>query len=617
MHRRRGRSEIEDFDLLVWKAPKGYQARVREREEGREAHGDFTDPFQKENPRSTIEHEEVFRDLRISKSETGDFARKIGTSLFQAVFAGEILVSWNLHLIAAKKNGKRLRLRLHLLSPDLWDWPWELLCDPKRDFLAVLPETPVVRYVEMLDSIRPLRVRPPIRVLAVSACPAGVSPLAVHEEHEDLERSLAELCESERVELDRLEGTTRAALRNKLQEKSFHILHFIGHGLFDESGGGGAILLEGEEGEMDRVNGQELSALLGTHPQLRLVVLNACSGARGDRSDPFAGLVQSLIKGRLPAVVAMRSAVPDRMAILFSRTFYESLAKREPVDLAVSRARNAMFSERATAEWGSPVLAMRTPDGRIFDFFWWEILIDELVRIKKRWKYCLSALVLLALLGTGLWELGKRWFDRNLLFAFFNPPECPSPPDLPIAFVKIAQGSSPPICMSRFEVTQRLWRRVMGKIRSRRRGDALPVVRVSWHGANAFVAKLGKLDPQGGYRIPSGREWMSAARAGGQSLLTSPTETANCNNKEANDGYEDTAPVGSFPSNASGLYDMVGNVSEWVSDSDKSGTKRVRLGGSFENVPSNCTVGYSTSSKPETRYPSTGFRIVRDVTPPP
>src|SRR5215203_4640822 len=129
MRPRRGRAEIEDFDLLIWNAPHGYQARVREREEGREAHGDFTDPFQKENPRSTIEHEEVFRDLRISKSETGDLARKIGTSLFQAVFAGEILVSWNLHLIEAKKNGKRLRLRLHLLSPDLWDWPWELLCD--------------------------------------------------------------------------------------------------------------------------------------------------------------------------------------------------------------------------------------------------------------------------------------------------------------------------------------------------------------------------------------------------------------------------------------------------------------------------------------------------------
>jgi formylglycine-generating enzyme required for sulfatase activity len=137
-------------------------------------------------------------------------------------------------------------------------------------------------------------------------------------------------------------------------------------------------------------------------------------------------------------------------------------------------------------------------------------------------------------------------------------------------------------------------------------------VRVSWYDANAFLAKLRTLNPQGGYRIPSGREWMSAARAGGQSLLTSSAETANCNNKETNDGYEDTAPVGSFLPNARGLYDMAGNVSEWVSDSDGSGTKKIRRGGSFENVPKNCSITYFTSSKPDALYSNTGFRIVRD-----
>ena len=75
----------------------------------------------------------------------------------------------------------------------LWDWPWELLCDPARGFLAATPGTPVVRYVEMADIIPPLRARPPLRVLVVAASPSGLSPIGVEEELEDLEQSLTEL----------------------------------------------------------------------------------------------------------------------------------------------------------------------------------------------------------------------------------------------------------------------------------------------------------------------------------------------------------------------------------------------------------------------------------------
>lgn len=575
-----------------------------------EAHNGFTHPFSQEDLQDMPGGEETWRDLRSPKRASGDLARTTGTSLFHAIFAEEILVSWKLRRLQAKTNGNPLRLRLHLNSPELWEWPWELLHDPKQGFLAVQPETPVVRYLERMEPARALRVRPPIRVLAVSACPAGLSPLSVHEEHEHLEGSLDELREVDDVEVDRLEGATRDALRRKLQEKSFHILHFIGHGTFEAEKGGGAILLETQDGGPDRLGAQELSVLLGAHPQLRLVVLNACDSARGDCSDPFAGLMQSLVQRGLPAVVAMSTAVPDRAATLFSRYFYEALARREPVDIAVSKGRNAMFRQ-ATAEWASPVLAMRTPDGRIFDLTRWEILFKALAKIGERRKYWLVTFLLLFLLGTGLWELGKRRFDRNLLYAYFNPPECPSPPDLPIAFSKVEQGSSPPFCMSRFEVTQRLWRRVMGKVPSHRRSDALPVVRVSWNDANVFLAKLEKRDPGGGFRLATGAEWMHAAGVGGQRLLASSAETANCSNKEANDGYEGTAPVGSFSGNAWDLFDMVGNVSEWVSDADKSG-KRVRRGGSFENVLKNCSVTYFTSSKPETKYSDTGFRIVRD-----
>jgi CHAT domain/Sulfatase-modifying factor enzyme 1 len=614
MFRHRGKPHslsrsAEDFDLLIWKTPEGYRARVREPGSGREAHSDFVRPFSAEDLDGALGAREDCRDLRPSRPESGDLALKIGSALFEAIFVKEIFFSWHTRLSETERAGKDLRLRLHLDAPDLWDWPWEFLHDPRRGFLSTAPSTPVVRYVEMLERIHPLRVRPPIRVLAVAACPAGLSPLSVRDELAALESSLADL---RHVELDRLEGATRDGLRRRLQEKTFHVIHLIGHGTFDASQGGGVVLLEREDGEADRLGARDLSVLLGAHRQLRLVILNICHGARGDNSDPFAGLTQGLIQGRLPAVIAMRSAVTDRAAVLFSRHFYDSLSRREPVDRAVSRARQAMFRQES-AEWASPVLAMRSPDGRLFALFWWEILwsrLEQIVSARRRWLIALCVLILLVM----TFRLGRRWVDPNPVFALLNPPECPSPPGLSIAFVKVTPDPPlRPFCIGRFEVTQHLWTKVMPKkSSSRRHGGGLPVVRVSWNGTTPFFASLDKREPSGRFRLPTGAEWEFAARAGEQSPSQASSWTANCKNREGNDGYEATAPVGLYLSNSLGLFDMLGNASEWVSDEDKATGNKIRRGGGFNNALKNCSVAYISSVQPDFRYDDAGFRIVRD-----
>jgi hypothetical protein len=545
------RKGAEDFDLLIWGASgeKRYRARVRDAVSGREAHAEVSLPFSQEGLRDALWAESVCRDLKGS-GLARDLTHQIGLSLFQSVFVDQILVSWQLR--RAQSQGKDLRLRLHLLDPELWDCPWELLFDPAQGFLATLPSTPIVRYVEDNVPIRPLRVKPPIRVLAVAAHPKEFSPLAVHDEIEGLKRSLEDLRDAEWVELDLLEGATRDTLRRKLYEKSFHILHFIGHGSFDPDHGDGVILLEGEGGEPDPMSAQELSVLLGAHPELRLVVLNVCHGARG--SGPFSGLARSLIKEGLPAVVAMQSAVSDRAAILFSQCFYESLARREPIDRAISKARNAMFVQGFTTEWGSPVLATRSPDCKIFDLSRREVLINAIHRLLETWRYVLAILFILAILVLGFRFLGRRWFDLNLISAHFNPPECPSPPGLSIAFVKV--NPDPPLrpfCIGRFEVTQRLWKKVIGKPPTRRHGDGLPVVRISWQDTAPFLAGLEKREPGGRFRLPTGDEWAFAARSGEKISPRASSGTANCQNQEENDGFEAMAPVGSYPANDLGL----------------------------------------------------------------
>jgi len=150
------------------------------------------------------------------------------------------------------------------------------------------------------------------------------------------------------------------------REEDWHILHFIGHGGFDAETEEGAIALADEVGRKDLLRATSLARLLDDHYPLRLAFLNSCEGARGSESDAFSSTAATLVRRGVPAVVAMQYEVTDKAAIEFSRDFYEAMADGLPVDAAVAEARTAV-SMRSALEWGTPVLYMRSPDGRIFD----------------------------------------------------------------------------------------------------------------------------------------------------------------------------------------------------------------------------------------------------------
>ena len=100
---------------------------------------------------------------------------------------------------------------------------------------------------------------------------------------------------------------------------------------------------------------------------LRLVILNSCEGGRASASDPFAGTAQTLIRADIPAVIAMQFTITDEAAIAFSRKFYTTIAAGRPVDTAVFEARRTISTQVNDVEWATPVLYMRSDDGRIFD----------------------------------------------------------------------------------------------------------------------------------------------------------------------------------------------------------------------------------------------------------
>lgn len=120
--------------------------------------------------------------------------------------------------------------------------------------------------------------------------------------------------------------------------------------------------------------------------------------------------------------------------------------------------------------------------------------------------------------------------------------------------------------ISRYEVTQKQWRAVMGSNPSTHKGDNKPVNNVSWNDCQRFISKLNSLSGRH-FRLPTEAEWEFAARGGNKS---GGYEYAGSN--QFNDvgwgmyNSKGTHPVGQKPSNELGLYDMTGNVSEWCQD---------------------------------------------------
>ena len=191
------------------------------------------------------------------------------------------------------------------------------------------------------------------------------------------------------------------------------------------------------------------------------------------------------------------------------------------------------------------------------------------------------------------------------------------------------------------EVTQGLWRAVMGDNPSRFSGCGAdcPVEQVSWNDAQPFIEKLNQQTGQR-FRLPSEAEWEYAARAGTTTPFhTGQTITPAQANFDGNSTYngsakgeyrQKTVRVGSFAPNAWGLNDMHGNVWEWVQDCyDEQAYRgkapndggayevagcslRVLRGGSWDVIPRIARAAYRNWNAPDYRnIYFVGFRLAR------
>jgi formylglycine-generating enzyme required for sulfatase activity len=209
--------------------------------------------------------------------------------------------------------------------------------------------------------------------------------------------------------------------------------------------------------------------------------------------------------------------------------------------------------------------------------------------------------------------------------------------------------------MGETEVTQGQWNRLVSPNPSAHKlGNNYPVDSVSWNDAVAFIGFLNKFEGTKKYRLPTEAEWEYALRAGqDQSLVLGPVTTFSCNEPEPalidtawycyNSGLAGPArdfkphPVKLLKPNPWGLYDMQGNVQEWVQDAcewrsiwkakvgvitrtyvdgikdplETKGDHRVIRGGGWYQHSKYQRAAYRSYYKPMARRNSLGFRVVK------
>lgn len=283
-----------------------------------------------------------------------DTYRSVGKLLFEQIFAGGVLAL--LRTLEDRVRGGSAPLFITLEMTRRWQqFPWELLWDPESsEFLALAADKALYRTTHT-----PVPPNPPataFRLVIASAAPSDLEAIDVAAET----RRVVEVVEGSGMahEIAEVAQIDRGTLARTLRVRSPSIVHFIGHGRFDQAQG--SIALVGEKGKADWVDEDNLGVSLMGCSHVSLVVLNGCwTGASGAR--PFSGVGLKLVETSVPAVVAMQWSVWNGSAQIFARTLYELLGEGATVPQAVQAARKQVASVRGTDERDAfaPILVAR------------------------------------------------------------------------------------------------------------------------------------------------------------------------------------------------------------------------------------------------------------------
>ncbi|MET4233268.1 hypothetical protein ABIA85_006561 [Bradyrhizobium sp. LA6.10] len=328
----------------------------------------------------TFEQMPVAKGSKFTKDRASPLVlEEIGQSLFDLIFVRNIFAGFAKNFEKANRDHINLRIRLAIEAAELSALPWETLYNAsERRYLAPSPKTPIVRgSSDDADFWSPAEL--PLSILGLVPEARGFGSLNVEAEKANIRNALESALDPKDFNLGWINPGNASELVDRLDEpppgsSSWHVLHFIGHGGYDDEMEAGYIVVDPDirpsgvpasSGSAEKLYADDLRSALDTANGLRLVILNSCKGAATSPGTLFSSTAERLILQGFPAVVAMQFEISDEAAIAFSAELYKQLARGSQIPDAVTRARMTL-KRMQSPEWITPVLYMRTREGRLF-----------------------------------------------------------------------------------------------------------------------------------------------------------------------------------------------------------------------------------------------------------
>ncbi|MFN8858329.1 MAG: CHAT domain-containing protein [Planctomycetaceae bacterium] len=289
----------------------------------------------------------------------------LGTALFETLFPDEVRRLYD----QARFRDQRRKLNVVFTSMIPWvaDLPWEFAFDPAcGNYLATSDVRFVRGVLTAIPSDRiPDRTAETLKILVVSAQPRSLAALSLDDERRLVESSFRPLVEHGYVEIDVLAEATPDLLHARVRQAEYgeiDVVHFMGHGEFDEETQTGYLLFEDGQRNMQKVSTAHMRDILRSRG-IKLVFLNACQSGQGGQADYNKGVAPGLVADGVPAVVANQSPVLDRSATTFAQHFYWCLAQGMSLGDAARESRIALnYNGDGLIDWGVPVLFARDAD---------------------------------------------------------------------------------------------------------------------------------------------------------------------------------------------------------------------------------------------------------------
>ena len=334
---------IEDFPLRGGKAGKRFE-RIRWRQQAIRAYIDGAEDVKRLPDSPELRH--------------------FGTDLFECLFPSGVR-----RLYDSVRKARHDRLDILLTSMVHWvaDLPWEFAFDTARGTFLAMEEINFVRNVVTAIPAEEIPGRSgPLRILVVTAQPVGWGEVSIAEEIALVSRGFRRLADAGLVRFEVLRSVSPEVLHKRLQfaqlaGERFDVLHFIGHGKYDEGKQTGYLVFEDGHGVSNYLDTNELRQLL-CRREIRILFLNACETGSGSRSDFNRGVAQGLVAGGVPIVIGNQYKVLDSSATAFAQHFYWALAHGATVGEAAREARVAVnYSLGDAIDWAVPVVFAQNP----------------------------------------------------------------------------------------------------------------------------------------------------------------------------------------------------------------------------------------------------------------